>query len=82
MEKEQEDSTVLIIRNEPIALHKLLKLGDMVASGGEAKYVVSAGLVKVNGVVQTQKGRKVFSGDVVEFSGVKIQAAEVTAERR
>ncbi len=67
------DMDIVEIREESIALFKLLKLANMVASGGEAKYVVSEGLVRVNGAVETKKGKKIFPGDIVEFQGVRIQ---------
>jgi len=60
------------INEEPIELCKILKLESMVSSGGEAKHVISEGLVKVNGEVETRKRKKIFSGDTIEFSEVKI----------
>lgn len=53
------------ISEEPIELYKILKLDNMVNSGGEAKYVISEGQVKWK--VETRKRKKIFSGDVVEF---------------
>jgi len=61
------------ISEEPIELYKLLKFENMVASGGEAKYVISEGQVSVNGTVETRKRKKLFSGDVVEFKEEKIR---------
>jgi ribosome-associated protein len=55
------------ISEEPIDLYKILKLENMVASGGEAKVVISQGQVMVNGKIETKKRKKIFSGDVVEF---------------
>ena len=60
------------ISEEPIELYKILKFEKMVASGGEAKYVISEGYVIVNGKVETRKRKKIFSGDVVEFGEKKI----------
>ena len=57
------------INKEPVELYKLLKFESIVSSGGEAKYVVSEGLVLVNGVVETRKRKKMVSGDTVEFNG-------------
>ena len=57
----------IIISQEPIELYKLLKFENMVASGGEAKYVISEGQVIVNGKVETRKRKKIFSGDIIEF---------------
>jgi ribosome-associated protein len=73
MEKGRVDIDEIEISDEPIALYKLLKLANLVPSGGEAKYVITEGLVTVNGAVEMQKGKKVFSGDVVEFQGTRIQ---------
>jgi ribosome-associated protein len=60
------------ISEEPIELYKILKIENMVDSGGEAKYVISEGKVIVNGKVETRKRKKIFSGDVVEFGAEKI----------
>jgi ribosome-associated protein len=61
------------ISEEPIELYKILKLDNMVNSGGEAKYVISEGQVIVNGKVETRKRKKIFSGDVVEFGKEEIR---------
>jgi len=61
------------ISEEPIELYKILKIENMVASGGEAKYVISEGQVIVNGKVETRKRKKIFSGDIVEFGEKKIR---------
>ena len=59
------------ISEEPIELYKILKFENLVASGGEAKHVISQGLVMVNGEIETRKGQKIYSGDVVELGGDK-----------
>ena len=61
------------ISSEPIELYKILKIENMVGSGGEAKYVISEGRVMVNGAVETRKRKKIPSGDVVEFGEEKIR---------
>jgi ribosome-associated protein len=61
------------ISKEPIELYKILKFENLVASGGEAKYVISEGQVMVNGKVETRKRKKIFLGDVVEFGENKIR---------
>lgn len=60
----------------PITLGQFVKLADLAGTGGEAKQLVLAGLVKVNGSVELRRGRKLVSGDVVEVRGA---AAEVDA---
>lgn len=47
-------------------LGQALKLADLVDTGGEAKVLVQAGDVSVNGEVETRRGRKLEAGDVVE----------------
>ena len=61
------------ISEEPIELYKILKLENMVASGGEAKFVISQGQVAVNGKVETRKRKKILSGDIVVFGKEKIR---------
>jgi len=48
-------------------LDQFLKWKQMVSSGGEAKNLIMAGLVSVNGTVETKRGRKLRDGDVVCF---------------
>ncbi len=60
------------IKEPSIELCKLLKLGDLVNSGGQAKALIVEGRVRVNGVVETRKGKQIVSGDVVECAGKKI----------
>ena len=55
-----------------IQLIQLLKVTDLVASGGEAQLVVLNGLVKYNGAVDYRKRLKVKKGDKVEFNGQTI----------
>ncbi|WP_373215781.1 RNA-binding S4 domain-containing protein [Ruminococcus sp. 5_1_39BFAA] len=61
------------IRDEFIKLGQILKLADLVSDGVEAKYVIADGLVKVNGEVDTRRGRKVYGGDIVSFDGQEIR---------
>lgn len=56
------------ISREPVELYKVLKFAGMVSSGGEAKSVIAAGAVMVNGEVETRKRKKVVPGDVIEFA--------------
>jgi ribosome-associated protein len=61
------------IDREPIELYKILKFDNMVQSGGEAKFVIAEGLVRVNGEVETRKRKKIISGDIIEFEGEEIR---------
>lgn len=68
------------IAEEPIELYKLLKFGDVVCSGGEAKILISEGQVLVNGEVETRKRKKIVSSDIVECGGEKIQVKLVSTK--
>jgi len=61
------------IRDEFIKLGQLLKLAGLVESGVDAKFVIQDGLVKVNGQVETHRGKKIVAGDVVEFDGNSVK---------
>jgi ribosome-associated protein len=55
------------ISRQPIELFKILKFEGLVASGGEAKRVISEGQVQVNGVQETRKRKKIVPDDVIGF---------------
>jgi ribosome-associated protein len=55
-----------------IRLDQLLKLRRLATSGGHAKSMVQAGQVKVNGVVEERRGRKLRAGDVIELRSESI----------
>jgi len=59
------------ISTEFIKLDQLLKFTNAVEGGGMAKNVVLDGLVKVNGEVCLQRGKKIRGGDIVEFNNEK-----------
>lgn len=61
------------LRDEYIKLGQALKAANLVESGVDAKFVIQDGLVKVNGQVETQRGKKLYEGDIVEFDGETIQ---------
>lgn len=64
---------VIKLREDFIKLGQALKAAGLVESGVDAKFVVQDGLVKVNGVVETQRGKKLVDGDIIEFDGEKIK---------
>jgi ribosome-associated protein len=53
----------------PINLTQVLKLSGSALSGGEAKALIAAGRVRVNGEFEFRKRRQMSSGDVVEIDG-------------
>jgi ribosome-associated protein len=42
-------------------------------SGGEGKYLVDEGLIKLNGAVETRYRAKLKPGDIVEYDGQKVK---------
>jgi ribosome-associated protein len=58
-----------ILTTEFIELFKLLKVTGLCESGGAAKHVIAASLVKVDGQIETRKACKIRQGQRVEFSG-------------
>lgn len=73
--KGRETGKIIEVRisSVPIELFKILKIENLVASGGEAKAVVAEGCVKVNGETETRKRKKIFAGDIVEYQGRVMQ---------
>ena len=67
----------ILINTEFIKLDSLLKFAALVGTGGEAKYVIGEGMVKVNGEVCTMRGKKIYPGDKVDFDRFSL---EVTKE--
>ena len=65
----------ILIHTEFIKLDALLKFAGLCETGGEAKELVQAGAVKVNGEVCTMRGKKIRPGDVVTFRGQEYAAA-------
>ena len=54
------------IKTEFIKLGQVIKLASLVGQGSDVKILIAEGLVKVNGEVATQRGKKIYPGDVVE----------------
>ena len=57
------------IKDDHIKLGQVLKAAGMVEAGVDAKYAILDGLVKVNGNVELQRGKKLYPGDMVEYQG-------------
>lgn len=57
----------ITIRDEFIKLGQALKLSGLADTGADAKNAVQEGLVRVNGSVCTQRGKKIVPGDVIEY---------------
>lgn len=62
---------------DSIKLDQFLKMKGIVGTGGQAKLLIQAGEVSVNGSIETRRGRKLIQGDVVCIMG-KTLAVDVT----
>jgi ribosome-associated protein len=54
---------------EFIKLGQAMKKAGLVDSGVDAKFLIQDGQVKVNGEVDTRRGKKLYPGDTFEFDG-------------
>jgi ribosome-associated protein len=63
------------IREETIRLGQLLKLAGLADSGAEARELVQDGAARVNGAVETRRGRQLRRGDVVDVAGDAVRVA-------
>ena len=66
----------IIVRDEYIKLGQVLKAAGLAGSGAEAKMIISAGQVFVNGNVEYQRGKKLRNGDRIEYQGETILICE------
>ena len=72
MRKIDDEIEEIAINTEFIKLDQLLKWANLTGSGVEAKMFIQNGEVKVNSVVETRRGKKIYDGAIVEFAGEKI----------
>ncbi len=64
---------IIKLRDEYIKLGQALKAAGLCESGVDAKYAIAEGLVKVNGVPELQRGKKLHDGDVVTYGKEQIR---------
>ena len=67
---EQSMMEEVIIKTDFIKLQQLLKLAGVVGQGSDAKIYIKDNMVKVNGVITTERGKKIHHEDVIEVQGV------------
>jgi ribosome-associated protein len=67
------DPPVVRLHDDSIRLGQFLKLSDLVDTGADAKGLLAQGLVRVNGDVETRRGRQLMAGDVVECAGRRVR---------
>lgn len=56
-----------------VTLGQALKAANVAGTGGEAKILIQAGEVRVNGEIETRRGRKLRKGDVVEVGDALLE---------
>jgi len=56
-------------------LDQFLKFHGLVVTGGEAKLLIQGGKVRVNGQIESRRGRKLQAGDQVELGGEMLTVA-------
>lgn len=57
------------VETDIIKLDSFLKWSGAISLGSEAKFLVQSGEVKLNGEVETRRGKKLQKNDIVEFAG-------------
>lgn len=62
------NSETLIIRDDMIRLGQALKLANVVEDGVDARDMVTAGEILVNGELEIRRGRQLFVGDVISLT--------------
>ena len=61
------------LKDDYIKLGQALKAAGVVESGVDAKFAVQDGCVKVNGQTETQRGKKLYEGDIFEYQGTQVK---------
>jgi ribosome-associated protein len=67
------------LRGEYITLDALLKASGLAESGGAAKVLIADGGVRVDGQVETRRGRKLRGGEVVQVGSDRVKVRMPTA---
>jgi ribosome-associated protein len=60
------------LKEEYIELYKLIKLLDLVDSGGDAKMLIANGVIERNGIIETRKRAKIRKGENIRIGDVLI----------
>ena len=67
------EPTLFDLRGDHITLDALLKATGLASSGGAAKVLISEGGVRVNGQIETRRGRKLRAGDEVQLGAQRLR---------
>ncbi len=60
------------LKTDYIKLGQALKASGLCDSGAEAKHIIENGLVRVNGIAETQRGKKLHHKDIITYEGKDI----------
>ncbi len=71
----------VFIKTDFIKLGQALKLSGIAGSGTDAKFLISDGLVCVDGKVETRRGRKLFGREVVTFEDNSFKIVNISDEK-
>jgi ribosome-associated protein len=63
-----------------IKLDQFLKFSGVTSTGGQAKLMIIDGEVKVNGIVETRRGRKLVDDDLVTVGGETLKVGEILSD--
>ncbi|MCD4720297.1 MAG: RNA-binding S4 domain-containing protein [Desulfobacula sp.] len=67
------EKRIVKIKKAPVELYKILKFENLASSGGEAKFMIVDGFVKVNKSIETRKRKKIYPGDTIETGGFVLE---------
>ncbi|MDR0825826.1 MAG: RNA-binding S4 domain-containing protein [Mycoplasmataceae bacterium] len=65
--------TTVVINNDYITLGQFLKLNHFISNGGQAKYFLEANSIRVNGLLERRRGKKLFSNFIIDINNKKYQ---------
>lgn len=55
------------VSTDTIKLDQLLKFAAIAQTGGQSKIMINEGIVKVNGEIVKERGKKIKKGDIIEI---------------
>jgi ribosome-associated protein len=67
--RDRDPRTTQYAPGEVIDLQDYLKFAGLVDTGGEAKFLIQTGEVRLNGEVETRRRKKIMRGDKVKLGG-------------
>ena len=61
------------IRDEYVTLGQLLKIVDLVSTGGEVKWFLSNETIYVNNELDNRRGKKLYKGDHIKIKDMEYE---------